>query len=328
MRAPLALLLASGIAAATGLATRVGSAQDTTFTDSTRHAVVVRNVNLRPAPSTATPRIRLLRPPDELGVREDTTTNGFYPVVTSEDERGWVWARNVRRAEPANADSTAVSFRTVPVPVASIRADWEKPEPNRGSITIDGRSCGPTGGGGDTATNVRKNRSDTAASYHDVSWDAVAQLPYPVAPPHRHDWSAAQLAEIGRFEGTAVRVVGYLVALKPQTGNAESTNCFETQARAVDWHLALVGKAGQGEEASVVIETTPRVRRNHPQWTPARLRPWVDADSAVRMSGWLMLDPEHRNHLGKYRGTLWEIHPITRIEVRQGDRWVNLDELP
>jgi hypothetical protein len=78
----------------------------------------------------------------------------------------------------------------------------------------------------------------------------------------------------------------------------------------------------------VVIETTPRVRRRHPAWTVARLRPWVDADSAVRISGWLMLDPEHRNHLNKYRGTLWEIHPILRIEVQRDSTWVSLDKLP
>ncbi len=28
-----------------------------------------------------------------------------------------------------------------------------------------------------------------------------------------------------------------------------------------------------------------------------------------------MFDPEHRNRLGKYRMTLWETHPITKIEV-------------
>jgi len=48
----------------------------------------------------------------------------------------------------------------------------------------------------------------------------------------------------------------------------------------------------------------------------------------VRISGWLMLDPEHRNHLNKYRGTLWEVHPITRIEVQQDSTWVLLDKLP
>ncbi|MGH7518286.1 MAG: SH3 domain-containing protein [Gemmatimonadales bacterium] len=75
----------------------VARAQDTTLAiDSTPLAVVVRNVNLRPAPSTATLRIRRLRPRDELALREDTTTNGFYAVLTADDEIGWVWARNVR----------------------------------------------------------------------------------------------------------------------------------------------------------------------------------------------------------------------------------------
>jgi hypothetical protein len=40
-----------------------------------------------------------------------------------------------------------------------------------------------------------------------------------------------------------------------------------------------------------------------------------------------MLDPEHRNHLGKYRETLWEVHPITEIEVQQQGQWVALDSL-
>ena len=77
-----------------------------------------------------------------------------------------------------------------------------------------------------------------------------------------------------------------------------------------------------------MVETTPRVRRSHPQWTAPRLRPWVDAAAQVRISGWLMLDPEHRNHLGRYRGTLWEVHPITQIEVWQDTAWVSLDSLP
>ena len=288
---------------------------------------MVRNVNLRPTPSTAVPRIRLLHPPDELGLREDTTTRGFYPVVTEEDEVGWVWARNIHRVTDTT-EATAPAFSAVATPAASIDAAWEKPAPNNTSITIGGHSCGPTGKGGDSETNRRKNRTDTVATYHDVSWDAVAQLPYPVAPPHRHDWSPAQLAEIAPFEGVAIRVIGYLVALKPQGGSGESTNCFDTSAQGTDWHLALVGSFGQGEQVSLVIETTPRVRRHHPGWTVARLRPWVDADSAVRISGWLMLDPEHRNHLNKYRGTLWEVHPITRIEVQQDSTWVLLDKLP
>jgi hypothetical protein len=74
--------------------------------------------------------------------------------------------------------------------------------------------------------------------------------------------------------------------------------------------------------------TTPRVRQSHPKWTPIRLPPWVNTDAPVRITGWLMFDPEHTNHLGKYRMTLWEIHPITMIEVFQNGAWVALDQLP
>jgi len=172
------------------------------------------------------------------------------------------------------------------------------------------------------------NRTDVPASYHDVTFDAIATLGYPVGSKHRHDWSPAQLAEIERYEGAAVRVVGYLVALKPQVGGSgESTNCHWTAAGEVDWHIALVGEAGRGEEQSVVVETTPRLRRKHAGWKVPTLKGWVDADAPVRISGWLMFDPEHRNHLGKYRATLWEIHPITRIEVWRNGRWEDLDDV-
>ena len=29
--------------------------------------------------------------------------------------------------------------------------------------------------------------------------------------------------------------------------------------------------------------------------------------------------------MGKTRGTIWEIHPVTKIEVYQGGRWIDLD---
>jgi hypothetical protein len=34
-----------------------------------------------------------------------------------------------------------------------------------------------------------------------------------------------------------------------------------------------------------------------------------------------MFDPEHPEQLGKTRGTLWEIHPVMRIEIRRGGAW-------
>ena len=137
------------------------------------------------------------------------------------------------------------------------------------------------------------------------------------------------MAVIRPYEGVAVRVMGHLVAIKPQNhGSGESTNCYWTTAAETDWHIALVKKEGQGEEKAIVVETTPRIRRTHSKWTKGRLDPWVDSDAPVQISGWLMYDPQHKNHLGRYRMTLWEIHPITKIEVFKDATWRDLDTLP
>jgi len=59
-----------------------------------------------------------------------------------------------------------------------------------------------------------------------------------------------------------------------------------------------------------------------------RLNPLVNTNRQVRISGWLMFDPDHPSHLSVFRTTLWEIHPITKIEVWQGGAWVDLESLP
>ena len=92
--------------------------------------------------------------------------------------------------------------------------------------------------------------------------------------------------------------------------------------------IPFVLKRGDDESLSIVVETTPRVRLDHPKWTPKELAPWVKSDSPVRISGYTLFDPEHRAHLGVYRATLWEIHPIIRIEVFKEGQWLNVDDLP
>lgn len=95
----------------------------------------------------------------------------------------------------------------------------------------------------------------------------------------------------------------------------------------MDTHIALVEKPGDAEATPIVIEWTPRFLKAHPNWTKAKLLPWLDSDQPVRVSGWLMLDPDHTGHPGKYRGTLWEIHPITKFEVFRDGKFVDMDAL-
>lgn len=289
--------------------------------------IVERNVNLRRDPSTNQTPIKLFLPPEELELLDSAKTNNYYNVVHAESgDTGWVWANNVR-VEDLGTPGSAVLTTAV---ANQIDPAWPKPTPTVGTFQSPVRpeTCGPNGkSGSDTGTNRLKNRTDIPASYNAVTFDAIGDLPYPATrDKKRLTWPAESLAIITQFEGAAVQVVGYLVAIKPQ--GAEATNCDLGRASESDRHVALVESEGEGEKEAIVVETTPRIRINRPKWTVGRLNDWLDSPNPVRISGWLMFDPSHRNHLGTFRKTLWEIHPITRIEVWHEAAWVNLDNIP
>lgn len=209
---------------------------------------------------------------------------------------------------------------------------WAHPAPRDTLLPATPAACGGVGSGGDTATNARKNRVDRAATYHRVAFDSLARLPYPRHhPKSRLQWLPPARDSLAQFEGAAVRVTGFLAGVKVESGGGgETANCHLADSAHVDWHMWLVGRPGDPKAAAVVVETTPRVRRAHPRWTPARLAPAVAQHDSVRISGWLMFDPEHAEQLGgthPTRTTLWEIHPVMKIEVFTTGRWVALDSL-
>jgi hypothetical protein len=163
---------------------------------------------------------------------------------------------------------------------------------------------------------------DVPATYHEVTFGALATLPYPDASTDRRKWAADQLRAIEPYEGVAVSITGYLVAVKKQLGGGgESTNCHFSQEAFVDTHMALVEQAGQGEEKAIVVEPTPRFYAKHPKWLFTKLNALDHSPDAVRIGGWVLMDPVHKGHLGKYRTTLWEIHPITKIEISKNGQW-------
>ena len=295
-----------------------------------QNAEVRRKVYLRNSPDVKDKSLILLKPGDELELVDQAPTDGFLHVRTEDGEEGWVKEQNVAVAVDA---SKIVATLAAPSGNVSdlISGGWEKLEPNKSTFHgVDG-DCPWNGDNSDPDTFVRKDRSDTAESdgieYHDVKWEAIAGLQYPVAKPLRKNWTADQLAEIKPYEGIAVRTVGYIVAYKPQNrGSGEGTNCHFTAASETDTHMALVQGEGDAEKTSVVIEFTPRFLKGHPNWNKQKLSDWINSDKPVRISGWLMLDPDHRNHLNRFRSTLWEIHPITKIEVWENNEWVDLDK--
>jgi len=166
------------------------------------------------------------------------------------------------------------------------------------------------------------------------------------------------LTDLG--EGTNIRVVGYLLAVKKEHG--ESCNCYLDEVDVTtDNHLVLVNpqvikdiplpahaskktltaKFHAREWQSVTAEFTPRVRaEGHPNFT-SELQKMLNKTPQgalwVRMTGQLMFDSEHFHHNPLKRATSWEIHPIMKLEYcpkdkickkNTDDNWVNLDDVP
>ncbi|HEX6964970.1 MAG TPA: hypothetical protein VF166_04155 [Gemmatimonadaceae bacterium] len=197
----------------------------------------------------------------------------------------------------------------------------KKPTP----VEITFKGCPPIGDGGDAALNRLKNRVDSAANAVSVPFDSLERLPWPrsVDRKAREHWSRTEAAAVGRYEGLPLVVEGYLAAAKRE--GPESPNCHGADAGLRDWHIWLTGTPTADRAGAVVIETTPRIRAAHRMWQLSRLTNAARRHQRVRISGWLMLDQEHPEQIGKTRGTLWEIHPITKIEIQQRGRWVALD---
>ncbi len=214
------------------------------------------------------------------------------------------------------------------VPVATVTADHLRtPHPTPLVQPFDG--CPPEGVGGDPGLNYLKNRIDVPRSYEDWTVDQLLDLPYPpdVGRRRRANWPSAAKEVVQRYEGAPVRVVGYLIRQRKQ--GAESTNCGSTTS--VDWHFWISAERGQLQAQSVVAEPTPRVLDVHPNWRPflRSHKLYAEGDEPrIRLVGWLLFDQDHPEQLLVHRGTLWEIHPVTRIEVWDGSQWMDLDRTP
>ena len=219
--------------------------------------------------------------------------------------------------QPTVVTTTKASEPAVGLPEMAI-----KPPP----VNAPFKGCPPEGDGGDPALNRLKNRIDEG-NYVAVTFDAILQLPWPqsVERRRRARWSASDTEAVARYEGIPVVVEGYLAGATLES--PESPNCHGADNEFRDFHIWLTKTADEDRRQSIVVETTPPVRAKHPNWRTSLLGQINRKDQRVRISGWLMLDPEHPDQVGKTRGTIWEVHPIMKIEVFDDGRWTNIDDL-
>ena len=309
-------------------------------------------VTLRRQASNTGARIRTLPPGDSLAARTVAERPGFVPVRTTDGVAGWVGVNFVRDLREAVLPALTTVLVDPDGPATRIDSTWEKPPVVISTIKVktgaERMSCGPRGKSTkpDDGTNYQKNRADVPATSHLVTVDAIRALNDTTLwrikglPPHRTRWTQADSALVLPYEGIPVTVEGYFEVVKTQSGGGgESPNCNASLEEDTDWHIALVASPSETEDRAVVVEPTPRSKRRNPGWTPDRAsaiairhspRDTVrheDTALQVRVTGFLMLDPVHPPHIGKFRATLWEVHPVTRIEVFKNGRWMEFNDL-
>jgi uncharacterized protein YgiM (DUF1202 family) len=274
------------------------------------------NSNLRKSASTSSVVIEVLSTGTQVTLISSERRSGYYHVQAADGAMGWVLAKNVsisssNRKAAAQPTSGSLLNQLHAARVAAV------PLP----LVIGGQEvCAAAGNSSDPKIiklNSQKNRTDipNATAYIPVDWDVLKGL-----PSNSPD----------DLQGAPVMVIGYLSHRINVEDKApgESTNCNLLNDDEVDWHIYLTSAPNQAISQAIIVETTPRTRPLH-TWDKSVLDGLVNANKQVRVSGWLMYDFQHVPDIGTQRATVWEVHPITRIEVEDGNGgWQDIEQKP
>ena len=274
------------------------------------------NSNLRKSASTSSAIIELLSSGTKVTLLSNKPQSGYYHVQTADGAMGWVLAKNVsmsssNRNPAVQSTSGSLLNQLHAARVAAV------PQP----LVIGGQGvCAAVGNSSDPKMiklNSQKNRIDIpeATAYIPVDWNVLKGLPS-TSPDD--------------LQGAPVMVSGYVSHRINVEDKApgEATNCNLLNDDEVDWHIYLTSAANQAISQAIIVETTPRTRPLH-TWDKSVLDGLVNTNKQVRISGWLMYDLQHVPDIGTQRATVWEVHPITRIEVGDGNGgWQDIEQKP
>lgn len=211
-------------------------------------------------------------------------------------------------------------------PPAPLQTQQSSAKPSTEFTTGDFEGCPPEGDGGDPDLNRLKNRDLPPESYSSKIIEQILadhpSLAEQIGKANRAEWSDEARQEVAERENRGVTVEGYLIKVKQE--GQESCNCHRIDRR--DYHLWLVSDPANSRDISIIAEVSPRAFATHSNWRLHILQRLAKDNARVRISGWIMWDQEHPDQVGQTRGTLWEVHPIHKIEVYSGGEWVNLDD--
>jgi hypothetical protein len=121
------------------------------------------------------------------------------------------------------------------------------------------------------------------------------------------------------------RIKGYVYEVK--SGGTETCNCKATEKDLKDTHIEIIlDPMNDGKIRRMIVEITPGFRKIMKErgmdWSTSSLRDKF-LGRWVQVEGWMFYDEEHAyssensnpGNGNNWRGTAWEIHPVTKLEV-------------
>ena len=129
-------------------------------------------------------------------------------------------------------------------------------------------------------------------------------------------------------QAKAITIQGYVFDVK--TGGVETCNCKTKDPAFRDTHIEITPDENHTEpQYRIIVEVTPRIREimatRGMNWSTPELHGLIKG-LKVEVTGWLFYDAEHEDasyandpddQIGRsnWRGSCWEIHPVTSITL-------------
>ena len=295
-------------------------------------SIRVEGAKARIAPDTKAQRIATLHKGELFIITDDQPY--WYEIKLRNGRAAWV-----RKAVCTVIDKEEDKPDDVPTPGPPQPVPSPTPMPSCTEVTIpaDWSICPATGTGGMYGpAYIQKNRLKVPCAYTPVTVaDMLALQKLPKAVRALPD-SDPDVQYLHDTESKAVMLEGFLAMTKD--GGVEGVNC--KSSTRLDTHMEIVDNDTEDPRNNrprhVVTEVTPWFHDVVPEWSTnalGQLASYVGGYGAstaknpptkVRIYGYLFFDEAHASGADSWRGTAWEIHPITKIEVFQNGGWETL----
>jgi len=148
----------------------------------------------------------------------------------------------------------------------------------------------------------KKTRVTIPSHYERLTFSGFLALPSLDAEYDQSDWTTVRA-----YTQRAVSLEGYIVELMPSRDG-------DIRADLRDTRQPRCFPGGQ-RQAQLVARVTPAFQPPKTGWSYDVLLDLCQRQAGVRLSGWLLHDFQHVKDVGDGRGSAWEIHPVTKIEV-------------